>query len=282
MMVERKRASRDRYDSDEDRDRSDSKRRKSGHILKMLCPYYIAGAVIGKGGEKIREVKDRSGAAIEISRHDSRFPNTDERVIALQGERDELQAASRYLNESMRDGDSNASTSARHNDYESERRRRSCKILVADSSMAMIIGKGGDNIRDIKKEFAVQINTSKRNETPRSLDERIITIEGDERDVDRCLDELICLICTDDRSKMRFSVEYADLRHFGRSSGGGGGGGGGGPSRYRERNRSRSRDRRTRSRSKERRRSPRSPSYGKKETKRRSRTPRSTSRSRSR
>lgn len=288
-MVERKRGSRDRYDSDDDRDRNyDSKRRRNNvHIIKLLCPYYIAGAVIGKGGERIREVKDRSGANIEISRHEARFPNTDERVIAIEGERDELQSAARYLNENMRDGDNaGASSSSRNNDYDSERRRKTCKILVSDSAMAMIIGRGGDNIRDIKKEFAVQINTSKRHETPRELDERIVTVEGEDRDVDKCVDELICQICSDDRSRMRFYVDYSEIRHYGRGYGGGRYGGGG--SRYRggggggrSRSRSRSRGRRSRSRSRDRR---RSPSFERKRrTRSHTRSPaRSPSRSRSR
>lgn len=281
-MVERKRGSRDRYDSDEDKERYESKRRRSQvHIVKLLCPYYIAGAVIGKGGERIREVKDRSGASIEISRHEARFPNTDERVIAIEGERDELQSACRYLNENMRDGDVNASTSSRHNDFESERRKKTAKILVSDSAMAMVIGRGGDNIRDIKKEYGVQINTSKRHETPRELDERIVTIEGEDRDVDRCLDEIICQICTDDRSRMKFFVDYSEIRHY---RGRGGYGGGGGSSRrdrerysHRSRSRSRSRGRRSRTRSRERRRSP----TPEKKRRTRSRT-RSPTRSRSR
>ena len=301
-MVERKRGSRDRYDSDDDRSKDyDSKRRRSNvHIIKLLCPYYIAGAVIGKGGERIREVKDRSGANIEISRHEARFPNTDERVIAIEGERDELQSAARYLNENMREGESTtaASSSSRSNDYDSERRKKTCKILVSDSAMAMIIGRGGDNIRDIKKEFAVQINTSKRHETPRELDERIVTIEGEDRDVDKCVDELICQISSDDRSRMKFFVDYSEIRHYSRGRGGGGGGGGGGyggrdggggggGSRYRggrgrSRSRSRSRGRRSRTRSKERRRSP-SMEKSKRRTRSRTRSPvRSPSRSRSR
>lgn len=271
-MVERKRGSRDRYDSDEERDRNyDSKRRRNNvHIIKLLCPYYIAGAVIGKGGERIREVKDRSGANIEISRHEARFPNTDERVISIEGERDELQSATRYLNENMREGDTSASSS--RNDYDSERRRKTCKILVSDSAMAMIIGRGGDNIRDIKKEYGVQINTSKRHETPRELDERIVTIEGEDRDVDKCVDELIGQICSDDRSRMRFYVDYSEIRHYSRGRGGYGGGG----SRYRGRGRSRSRSRsprrRSRTRSRDRRRSP-SFERSRRRTRTRSRSP---------
>lgn len=250
-MVERKRGS-DRYDSDEG---YDSKRKRGGFIVKILCPYYTAGAVIGKGGERIKEIKDRSGANIEISRHDARFPNTEERVISIDGERDELQSALRYLNENIRDADTSGGgggNSSRFNDEDSmDRRRKTCKILVSDSSMAMIIGRGGDNIRDIKKEYGVQINTSKRHETPRDIDERIVTIEGEDRDVDRCLDELICQICTDDRSRMKFHVDYSDQRYHrevggrgfggGRYGGGHGRGGGGGRNRSRSRSRSRGR-----------------------------------------
>lgn len=271
-MVERKRASRDRYDSDDERDRNyDSKRRRNNiHIIKLLCPYYIAGAVIGKGGERIREVKDRSGANIEISRHEARFPNTDERVIAIEGERDELQSATRYLNENMREGDT--STSSSRSDYDSERRRKTCKILVSDSAMAMIIGRGGDNIRDIKKEYGVQINTSKRHETPRELDERIVTIEGEDRDVDKCVDELIGQICSDDRSRMRFYVDYSEIRHYNRGRGGYGGGSRYRGGRGRSRSRSRSPRRRSRTRSPRRRRSP-SFERSRRRTRTRSRSP---------
>ena len=210
-MGERKRS--DRYDSD---DGYDSKRsRRSVYIVKLLCPYYNAGAIIGKGGDRIKDVKDKSGCAIEISRHEARFPGTEERVITIEGTEKELQEACRLLNERIRDDD--PPSSSRSFDDDNEKRRKTSRILVCDSSMAMIIGRGGNNIRDLKRDHCVQINTSKRHETPRSLDERIISIEGEDRDVDRCMDEIISQICTDERARMRFNVDYSE--YYNRSRG---------------------------------------------------------------
>jgi len=214
---------RDRVDDRDGRDRrSRSRKRDSspydgprkahrgGSIMKVLCPYYNAGSLIGRGGEAIKEIKDKTGVQIDISKHDARFPGTEERVVTLQGDVAQIQDAVKFVQEKLRSD--NEPASARSYDQElNEKRKKSCKLVVADSAMGKIIGKGGEKIKELKSAFNVQINTSKRDETPSELEERIISIEGEYKDIERCACEIIEDICADSRITMRQHVDYSDL-----------------------------------------------------------------------
>ena len=178
--------------------------------MKILCPYYNAGSLIGKGGEAIKQIKDKTGVQIDISKHDARFPGTEERVVTLQGDVAQIQDAVAFVQEKLRSD--NEPASARSYDQElNDKRKKSCKLVVADSAMGKIIGKGGEKIKELKAAFNVQINTSKRDETPSELEERIISIEGEYKDIEKCAFEIIEDICADSRITMRQHVDYSDL-----------------------------------------------------------------------
>lgn len=178
--------------------------------MKVLCPYYNAGSLIGKGGEAIKQIKDKTGVQIDISKHDARFPGTEERVVTLQGDVTQIQDAVAFVQEKLRSD--NEPASARSYDQElNDKRKKSCKLVVADSAMGKIIGKGGEKIKELKAAFNVQINTSKRDETPSELEERIISIEGEYKDIEKCAFEIIEDICADSRITMRQHVDYSDL-----------------------------------------------------------------------
>ena len=92
----------------------------------------------------------------------------------------------------------------------------------------------------MKSKHNVEINTTRRSETPFGLDERAISIEGEEECVDECTEEIIKIVCEDTYASMRFVTDYdmffMDRRgpafyggyNMGRGRGGYNGGGGGG------------------------------------------------------
>ena len=62
-------------------------------IVSMLCPLQLAGAIIGKGGSRIRQIRQESGAGITI---DEPAQGSNDRIITITGTQDQIQNA-QYL-----------------------------------------------------------------------------------------------------------------------------------------------------------------------------------------
>ena len=63
-------------------------------------------------------------------------------------------------------------------------------------------------MQEMKNKYNVEINTTRRSETPFGLDERAISIEGEESCVDECTEEIIKIVCEDTYASMRFVTDY--------------------------------------------------------------------------
>lgn len=55
--------------------------------IKFLVPDYAAGAIIGKGGKNITEHKEKFGTLVKMSPGKEFFPDTNERVCLIIGDK---------------------------------------------------------------------------------------------------------------------------------------------------------------------------------------------------
>ena len=85
----------------EDRDESD-RDREERHMEtydKMSVPNELIGSVIGKGGNKIVDIRQMSGARIKISRNSEHEESPgDLRQIQITGKKDSVKLAKRLIN----------------------------------------------------------------------------------------------------------------------------------------------------------------------------------------
>ncbi|XP_073988301.1 heterogeneous nuclear ribonucleoprotein K isoform X2 [Rhodnius prolixus] len=70
---------------------------------QVTIPKDLAGAIIGKGGSRIRRVRSESGAEITI---DEPLPGSNDRVITIKGSPDQIQLAQYLLQQSVRESQS--------------------------------------------------------------------------------------------------------------------------------------------------------------------------------
>jgi len=202
---------------DRDFDRPGGKPRQEGHIVKMLCPFFCAGAIIGKGGETIKALKDKTGATVKVSKNDERFPTTSERVISIQGEAAAIEECVLFCQEKIRKDEPPEHAKRDGGDQSKRVRKESCKLVVADTSAGRIIGKGGQRIKDMKNDYNVTVNITRKDETPSGLNERIVSIEGEDSNVDNCIKEVVKTITEDDTAVMEWNVYYNDFNDDRRS-----------------------------------------------------------------
>ena len=62
---------------------SSSKEKKEGLSLKLIVPASQCGSLIGKGGSKIKEIREITGASIQVA--SEMLPNSTERAVTVSG-----------------------------------------------------------------------------------------------------------------------------------------------------------------------------------------------------
>lgn len=171
---ERKRPWRSEAGDRDGREDRGFKQMKPGAIgMKVLVPNSLVGAIIGKGGEEMKKLKEESSCFIRLSQNDKYFPNTNERPCYIEGVPEDIVKAIQTIQEKL------ANDNPRRGPSIDETRKKQCKIVVGANAAGKCIGKGGENVKRLKSEFSVWIKVMGRDDSIPGLEERTITVSGD-------------------------------------------------------------------------------------------------------
>jgi predicted PilT family ATPase len=182
-------------------------------VAKLLIPSSLAGLVIGKNGDSIREMREAHGVRLQMSSRDEGLV-TVERILRIRAPLNSLLSCiesvltvfsdnrelATYVNPSTHyskrpenfaplrrsNGPSPSSSSS---SYNNNRRlpsgvtittRSSITIEVPEGDIGAVLGKGGAMIAEIQRASGASVVVSQREEFPTSSSHRSITIEGTE------------------------------------------------------------------------------------------------------
>ena len=130
------------------------------------------GAIIGKGGDKLRDVRARSGAEIRLSKENELFPGASlrERVATIGGDLAQIVAAANIVitaieNESQRDPIRLS-------------RSRELIVVIPKQMAANFVGKDGCNVKPIQDATDTRITLSARDGDLGGEYERAVRITG--------------------------------------------------------------------------------------------------------
>lgn len=138
---------------------SSSPQQNNIYHFKILVPAAAAGRIIGKGGTTIAQLQKDAGARVKMSKASEFYPGTTERVCLISGPIEGILKINDFFMENF------SSTSV--------------KILVPNSTAGMIIGKGGNYIKQIKEDSGAYVQISQKCTQDLSLPERCVTIIGE-------------------------------------------------------------------------------------------------------
>jgi len=199
------------YDMDESRKRQSgddgnndhSKRMNFGNnsqpLLKILVPNYVAGALIGKGGSLMKEMKEQFGCNIRLSANGEVYPGTDERVIVMTGETSQIMELNNCIMEKVRDVTTRLPTD--------DTRREKAKLVLTSTAAGMLIGRGGATVKAIHDASKARISIC-NTDAATFLGERVLTMSGsmDQR-VEACR-LIIDKISTDASNMANTNLKY--------------------------------------------------------------------------
>ncbi|KAK5046029.1 hypothetical protein LTR84_008816 [Exophiala bonariae] len=142
-----------------------------GDSLQMLVPDRTVGLIIGRGGETIRDLQDRSGCHVNIVGENKSINGM--RPVNLIGSPSAQQYARDLILEIVESDQKGISVKDLHRDREdthggggggggggSGNGKINDSITVPGEAVGMIIGKGGESIRDMQNQTGCKINVS--------------------------------------------------------------------------------------------------------------------------
>lgn len=121
---------------------------------RMLVPSQYVGAIIGKGGESIRAITQKTHARIDVHRKDN--PGAGEKAITINGTAEACGEAVKAILEIVREEDKNARTS--EGTYQDD--EVPLKILAHNSLIGRLIGKEGRNLKAVQEKVETKIAIS--------------------------------------------------------------------------------------------------------------------------
>ncbi|XP_059480444.1 RNA-binding protein Pasilla isoform X2 [Neocloeon triangulifer] len=179
--------------------------------FKVLVPSIAAGAIIGKGGETIAHLQKDAGARVKMSKANDFYPGTSERVCLISGSIDAIMAVLIFIMEKIKEKpDPNAKPAIDFDNKTAAEREKQVKILVPNSTAGMVIGKGGNFIKQIKEESGSYVQISQKAKD-QSLQERCITVIGDIESNKVACHLILQKVVEDPQSGSCLNVSYADV-----------------------------------------------------------------------
>ncbi|KAI9274829.1 hypothetical protein BDA99DRAFT_498696 [Phascolomyces articulosus] len=183
-----------------------------GHIQdECSVPNHMVGLVIGKGGDSLKKIERMSGAKVQIG------PDMQEaeRKVKLTGEEDQVKIARDMIQQIVDDGRANEANkypggaSSRGgdgapmssygprggNNYNNDNNQNEgTSMMVPAGKVGLIIGRGGENIRNLEGRSGAKITIVTDNHSDRTGGERCVNISGDTSAVQQAkslIDEII-------------------------------------------------------------------------------------------
>lgn len=154
--------------------------------LQIMVPDRTVGLIIGRGGETIRDLQERSGCHVNIVGESKSVNGL--RPVNLIGPYAAAAQAKDLIMEIV-DSDSrngngnNGPPQGRHNPRDNAQDKVQDAIYVPNEAVGMIIGKGGETIRDMQNTTGCKINVSQQPRPGES--EREIELVGSRDAIER-------------------------------------------------------------------------------------------------
>lgn len=181
---------------------------------EFKVPNAVVGLVIGRGGENLKRIEKQTGARIQFSQgnylkvsvrlvrlllfttflllpfYKDQPPDVVERRVTITGTLEDVKSARGMVQQLVEDAINGNSTSRR----DSGSSRSTITIHIPISKVGVVIGRGGETIRDLQDRSGARINVTPDSAASPQSNDRPVTLIGDEAAVQRAkalIDEIV-------------------------------------------------------------------------------------------
>uniref|UniRef100_A0A2K5CMG0 Far upstream element binding protein 3 n=2 Tax=Platyrrhini TaxID=9479 RepID=A0A2K5CMG0_AOTNA len=161
---------------------------------EFKVPDKMVGFIIGRGGEQISRIQAESGCKIQIASESSGIP---ERPCVLTGTPESIEQAKRLLGQIV---DRCRNGPGFHNDIDSNSTIQ--EILIPASKVGLVIGRGGDTIKQLQERTGVKMVMIQDGPLPTGAD-KPLRITGDPFKVQQAREMVLEIIREKDQADLR-------------------------------------------------------------------------------
>lgn len=134
--------------------------------IRMYCQVQEASLIVGKGGEKIRHIREKANVRMDVSEN---LKNVPERIVTVRGPSEHVARAFGLITRTILDEPEDEPASMMSRLYH-------LKILVPHPLIGYIIGKLGSKFREIEENSAAKLKAAEQ-PLPYSTD-RVLSVTG--------------------------------------------------------------------------------------------------------
>ncbi|KFK45092.1 hypothetical protein AALP_AA1G342600 [Arabis alpina] len=145
---------------------------------RIDVPSSKVGTLIGKGGEMVRYLQINSGAKIQIRRDSEADPNSALRPVEIIGNAASIEKAEKLINTVIAEAEAGGVPALLARGVTEQ-----MEIKVPNDKVGVIIGRGGETIKNMQTKSRARIQLIPQNEGDGSK-ERTVRISGDKRQID--------------------------------------------------------------------------------------------------
>ncbi|XP_047979156.1 far upstream element-binding protein 2 isoform X1 [Salvia hispanica] len=154
---------------------------------KMEVPNDKVGVLIGKAGDTIRSLQDNSGAKIQIVRDADADPRAVSRPLELVGTLESINRAERLIKGVIAEADAGGSPSLVARGFNTAQAASGGELLeiqVPVEKVGLIIGKGGETIRNLQTRSGARIQLIQPNGAADQSSEKMVRVTGNKKQID--------------------------------------------------------------------------------------------------
>ncbi len=145
---------------------------KSSVVVHVLIPTQACGAIIGKGGEQVREMSDQSHAHVNVLPEDLLHPGF--RRVRMVGSKDNLATAQQLLH-----GKLQQLVAAGQPGLTAEMLDRlQIQVAIQQDKIGRVIGKAGAGFKDFHQRFDINLKVDRACVIEQNEETRTVTLEG--------------------------------------------------------------------------------------------------------
>ncbi|CAO2841439.1 unnamed protein product [Amaranthus hypochondriacus] len=163
---------------------SDSGTRSGSRRIKI--PNNKVGVLIGKSGDTIKYLQINSGAKIQITRDADADPQSATRPVELVGTPESLNKAEKLIKDVIAEADAGGSPALVARGFSAAITAGSVEIEipVPGDKVGLIIGKGGETIRNLQTRSGARIQLIPQNIPGESSKEKKVKVTGDKKQIE--------------------------------------------------------------------------------------------------
>jgi far upstream element-binding protein len=150
-------------------------------MFEMSVPGYKVGLIIGKGGETIKQIKERSGAQIIICQDSPEAAH--EKPLRITGDPNAVETAKELIQEIINQKD---------DIYPQHQDGGMFEMSVPGYKVGLIMGKGGETIKRLKERSGAQLIIFQ--DSPEAAHEKPLRIIGDPNAVETAKELILEII----------------------------------------------------------------------------------------